>query len=754
MAGSVIVLFHGKLMKKAISLCCIALAMNGYSQNLRQRTADHYYSRLMYEKAAPIYAELAKKENASEEVIRRAADSYRQLNAPREAETWYEKLSTKPGASARDRYNYAQILLRNKKYEAAGFQMKRFYEEESTNSVGRRYVNAGKGYEQRFTADSSAFVVKNATSLNSPESEFAPSYLSKTALVYTSNKENHGANNKDFAWDNTSFLKLYEASIDTLSQAPGKPVRYAKKLEISYHNGPVCFSPDGKLMLLTRSSYDGNKLRKSGSDIVNLQLYYSEKKDDEWGELKPFPYNNKDYSFGQACFAPDGKTIYFVSDMPGSYGSTDIWKTHYAGETFEQPLNVGQEINTEGREMFPFADDGNLLFFASDGHLGLGGLDIHVASLGGNTSYVGNIGYPLNTNADDFGFIYNSRTLKGYFTSNRPGGKGKDDIYMVALKHAIVQHKRIKGHVYDLHTGRPVANSAVYLYNTAQVVIDSAWADEQGRYSFELKPDVKPGKVIASKNRYYRGGAVYKEDPADQDSVAIFLAPEYRLVCTVKNAATNETVSDVKIEIDYAVAGSSRDTLYYTGQDGTIAGRLPGKKIGDKLEAVIRFSKEGYLTMTRGLSMTLDTATLIVLNELLDARMYKPEKNGGLDKVIQINPIYFDLAKWDIRPDAAMELDKLVALMKENPSMVVELGSHTDCRASSTYNRILSDKRARSSAAYIVSKGIDKKRIQSKGYGESKLVNACECEGANISPCTESEHQANRRTEFVILSFR
>lgn len=741
-------------MKNIILLCCVALAINGHSQNLKQRTADQYYSKLAYEKAAPIYAELAKKKNASEEVIRRAADSYRQLNAPREAEKWYEKLSTKPGASANDRYNYAQILLRNKKYEAAGLQMKRFYEEVSTNSVGRRYVNAGKGYEERFKADSSAFVIKNAASLNSPESEFAPSYLSKTALVYTSNKENHGANNKDFAWDNTSFLKLYEASIDTQSQAPGKAERYAKKLEISYHNGPACFSPDGKLMLLTRSSYDGNKLQKSGSDIVNLQLYYSEKKEDEWGDLKPFPYNNKDYSFGQACFAPDGKTIYFVSDMPGSYGSTDIWKTRYAGGTFEQPLNAGQEINTEGREMFPFADDDNLLFFASDGHLGLGGLDIHVASLGGNTSYVGNIGYPLNTNADDFGFIYNTKTLKGYFTSNRPEGKGKDDIYMVELKHAILSQKRIRGHVYDLNTGRPVANSAVYLYNTAQALIDSARADEQGWYSFSLKPEAKPGKVRAHKDTYYSGEAAYREDPADRDSVAIFLAPKYSFVCTVRNGATHELMDGVKIEIDYAAAGSSRDTLYYTGQDGTIAGQLAGKKIGDKLEAVIRFSKPGYLTMTRDLNLTLDTVTLIVLNDVLDAQMHKPEKNGGLDKALQINPIYFDLAKWDIRPDAAIELDKLVKVMKENPSMVIELGSHTDCRASRAYNRVLSDKRARSSAAYIISRGIDQKRIYSKGYGESKLVNACECEGENISPCTEEEHQANRRTEFVILQFR
>lgn len=180
-----------------------------------------------------------------------------------------------------------------------------------------------------------------------------PVYYNKyTEIAYSSNKENHGSKNTEFALDNTNFLDIYKAKVDTAKLTTEKPERFDKSLKSSFHDGPIAFSPDGKTMILTRSSYFDDKLQKSKSNIVNVQMYYATKTNNIWGVLKPFPFNNREYNFGQACFAPNGKTVYFVSDMPGTVGNTDVWETIFDGTTFSQPKNLGQEINTEGEKCF------------------------------------------------------------------------------------------------------------------------------------------------------------------------------------------------------------------------------------------------------------------------------------------------------------------------------------------------------------------------------------------------------------------
>lgn len=736
-------------MTKNYFLLFCFLSLHCFSQSFKQKVADKYYNQLAFEKAAPLYAELATKNNTSTDVLRKAATSYRLLSKSLDAEIMYSKLILKPDATNSDVYNYAQVLRLNGKYKEADSQMKKIHSVDQSNTVAKRHANVDYDYIVSIKKDSMKFDVKNLLNLNSSESDFSPAFYNNyNEIVFSSNRENHGANNQEFAWDNTSFLDIYITKIDTATQTVDKPEKFDRSLKSTYHDGPISFSPDGKTMIVTRSNFYDKKLHKSSSNIVNVQMYYATKKSDNWGDLKPFPYNNKDYNFGHACFSLDGKTVYFVSDMPGTYGNTDIWETDFDGTNFTQPKNLGQQINTEGREMFPFVDDDNLLLFASDGFLGLGGLDIHIASVVGLPSYIGNIGYPINTNYDDFGLIYNTKTLKGYFTSNRSGGKGKDDIYSVKFKESLLG-STIQGVVYDNITKNRLSNSLIYLYDKNGNAIDSTITDSLGKFSLVGKRVNELSKIDARKSSYFDGHITPKSD--DAGIFNLYLDPKYKMICTVYDSKDNSLLDSVQVSLFHTIKSNNREFL--TDSLGKIFDELQEFKKGDEIEAVVRFEKKGYVTTLQDLSFKLDTSLVINLNEYLKTDLQKLEMGIDISKSININPIYFDVNKSVIRVDAALELDKIVTLMKENPTVVIELGSHTDCRASKEYNMKLSSRRAKSSADYIISKGISKSRIYGKGYGESKLLNRCECEEPRLSMCSEDEHQLNRRTEFVIVKF-
>jgi len=733
----------------AILLCLGALS--GRAQSLKENTANKYYNSLAYEKAAPMYAELAKKESASTGVIRRTADSYRLLGDMHTAETWYAKLVTKPDATAADHYNYAQVLLRNGKGDMATAEMGKVASTDQKNTVAARYRKAPANYDLEIRRDSSKFLVKNLEEINSRESDFSTSYLNSTTLVFASARENHGASNHQFAWDNTTFLDLYEAKIDTAQQTAETPERFVKGLKTKYHDGPVAFSPDGRTLVLSRNNYYERKLEKSTENTINIELYYAIKKaDGTWGELQPVPFNNKDYSVGHACFSPDGSSIYFASDMPGGFGQTDIWTSHYVNGKFDAPLNLGQEVNTEGREMFPFVDEDELLVFASDGHVGLGGLDLHMARLTSATPlYIGNVGYPINTNADDFALVYDAKILKGYFKSNREGGKGKDDIYAVKFQEPLPGDRELNGIVLDELTKEPIPLATVIISDGADKPLREIVADEYGKFHVKV-PKGTDFKVTARKEKYStRTTALIPFASVGPEPVEVLL-PKAEVVMQgiVRDGKTKERLKDVTITL-VNTETKEKETIVTTSA-GDFYRLLKDKKTGDKVSYSLVFKKQGYLTKSLFFTKEILTPDTVKIHEMLDITLHKLEVGADVAKMIDIKPIYFDLGKYNIRKDAAIELDKIVAIMKEYPSMVIELGSHTDCRSSYAFNMKLSDNRAKASAAYIVKKGINSTRIYGKGYGESKLLNGCACEGKVVSTCSEEEHQLNRRTEFII----
>ncbi len=470
-----------------------------------------------------------------------------------------------------------------------------------------------------------------------------------------------------------------------------------------------------------------------------------------WSKPKklPSPINTSAWET-HASLSPDGNTIYFTSNRKGGFGGMDIYKCEKKSDASWGPaVNLGAGVNTPFDEDGPFLlPDGKTLFFCSNGHQTMGGYDIFYSKCNNEGVWLRptNMGYPLNTTDDDL-FYSPIDSLNGYFASVRNDGYGNLDIYKVSvLKKKWV---KIAGIAQEKTTGEPISGSKITLINEAQEVIGQAVTDASGKFSFEA--DFNKNYIVVGKKEGYFDGSANALTYGEEATVNVFILldkiPELSFKTKITDVKTAQPLKDVNIQITDLLTGKNEQ--YITQSNGSCVKMLSDKKVGDSLNFRVKISKDGYVVKTVNFLYLISKPGEIVLNEAIG----KIEVGVDLAKLIEIKPIYFDLNKYNIRKDASIELDKIVSIMKQYPSMVIELGSHTDCRGNAASNISLSDKRAKASAAYIVSKGIAQNRITGKGYGESKPVNKCECEGSRMVPCTEEEHQMNRRTEFIIVKF-
>jgi outer membrane protein OmpA-like peptidoglycan-associated protein len=410
-------------------------------------------------------------------------------------------------------------------------------------------------------------------------------------------------------------------------------------------------------MYFTRNNFNNGKKGKDANKITLLKIYKATLKEGKWNNAQELPFNNDNYSVAHPTLSADEKTMYFASDMPGTYGQSDIWKVALnADGSFGTPENLGVAINTEGKESFPVITNENELYFATDGHPGIGGLDIFMAGMNADGSFKKpiNIGAPANSPQDDFAYLIDTKTRKGFLTSNREGGKGYDDIYKFLETRKLVCEQVLSGVVTDLETGEILANTKVTLLDDKFNTIKEAFSDDKGFYTFDVE---------CGKSYYIR---------AEKE---LYETKEQKVTIPTSNGKT-----DFPIQLE--------------------------KKV-------------------------------------------KPVTVGDdLAKAFGIKIIYFDLDKWNIRPDAALELEKILDVMKQYPNMKIDVRSHTDSRQTHKYNEKLSDRRAKSTVAWLVTNGVDASRLIGKGYGETLLVNKC-TDGVK---CSEEEHQANRRSEFIITA--
>lgn len=638
-----------------IVACIASLSMSG--QKLKETKADKQYAKFAYVDAIKTYERMFSKGYKSQDMLEKLGDSYYFKADLDNAAKWYGELfGFTQDVTPEYYYRYSQSLKSTKDYIKADAMLAKF-NEKSGNDLRAKLANSQKDYLAQIKKNSGRYTIENA-GINSQYSDYGSAfYMNK--IVFASARDTGGLGTRKHAWTGESFTNLYSA--DIADQATlSSPVKFAKNINSKFHEATPVFTKDGKTVYFTRNNFIDGKKGKDTRKSTLLKLYKATLDGDQWSNITELPFNSNQYSVAHPALSGDEKTLYFASNMPGTLGQSDLFKVEVKSDgNFGTPTNLGNIINTEGRETFPMVTSDGELYFASDGHPGLGGLDIFVAKaeVDGTYKKVVNVGEPLNSSHDDFAFLINDKTRLGYVTSNREGGLGGDDIYKFKETKKLECEQFLSGVVTEKETGLPLANTKVTLSDANYKMLKETTTDKDGKFDF--------GKVVC-------------------------------------------------------------DAKYY-----------------------IKSEKSEYNTVEIPTITTDESGKIIVPIELEKAK--KPVQPGDdLAKAFGIKIIYFDLDKSFIRDDAAIELAKILDVLEQNPTMEIDVRSHTDCRQTAKYNLALSDRRAKSTMVWLISKGIDKSRLTGKGYGESQLVNNCGCEPTNESNCTEDQHQANRRSEFII----
>lgn len=721
------------------------LFCNAQSNTLKN--ANKHFEKFEFKSAAGLYEKVLKKNNSINEAIHNIAFSYYKINDLHNAEKWFAKAVILNDAKPEEFLLYAEILEENNQNEEAKKWFIKYNSLTGKDNIGKRYIES-LTHMSDYYEDSANYKISLVKELSSSGSDFSPCYY-KNGILYVSERDHDKFSTSEFMWDRSHYLDLYYAEFDNRETPTFKKEHpFNSKLNSKYHEGPVALNKDQNFIVFTRNNFYQNKTQLSKDGINKLKLFYDEYKNGKWQKIQNFPFNSNDYSCGHPALTANGKTMYFVSDMPGSIGGTDIWKSNFENGNWSKPENLGNTINTEGNEMFPILVNDSVFYFSSNGLGGLGGLDIFTMPYNlGKFGALKNIGAPINSNHDDFGLIYNSQNSTGFFTSNRENKEGgSDDIYFFKK-----QAYTLIVNVIDHNTNKPLPNGAVaYSLNGKKYNLVT---NDKGKAKIILNPESTYSFVSSYRCYLDKQMTISSTDNNAKKNLELtipMIPIVYTVVAVVYDNESKLIIPETQIKIQNPNNSNTTLKAGLTNLKGSISETIQPLNDKFELKLEITLNKKNYLAKTEIFESVFGNEPVITIPLYMDKIAIGTE----VGKLIDIKPIYFDLDKALIRSDAAAELDKMVKVMQENPGIVIELGSHTDCRAVAKYNMQLSDKRAKASADYIISKGIDKKRIYGKGYGETQLLNNCACEGANTNNCSEEQHQLNRRTEFKIVKIK
>ncbi len=629
-------------MKKTLSFLLTGFAFSLLwsgctTYNLKK--ANREYDSFNYTTAIEGYKKVLKSKTIDAAQIK-LADSYRLTNNSLKAEEVYAEVVKIKDIDPVYYFHYAKALINNGKRDVAKIWLGKYLQAKPNDGLAKMISEANEN-PASITAEDGLFKIEMA-GIDGLSSCFGA--LERKDEIVFSGQKTVGIGGKKDEWSGDSYYDIY-----TAKKAGGgwsKPQDIEGAINGPYHEGPATFNKAGDEMYFTRSNYFKKKLKASSKSENNLKIFKAKLVNGKWEGNEEMPFNSDEYSVGHPSLSSDGKIIYFTSDMPGGQGASDIYFSKWDGGKWSKPESMGTEINTAGKECFPYShEEDSSFYFSSDGNISLGGLDIFKCKWDGSKwGTPVNIKAPLNSQKDDFALSMKADGKSGYLSSNRGG---EDRIYEWAQIPPIDPVYYTEGTVTDKATGKPLPGAKVLFKNMDDGTEEFVTTDENGKYKYEIKPN-KHYDIVASKD------------------------------------------------------------LYFVKKDKVF---VPKSKLGE--------------------SVTKDLALEPII----------------IDKPIVIENIYYDVAKWDIRPEAALELDKLVQFLKDNSKINIELSSHTDCRASDQYNLSLSEKRAKSAVDYLITKGIEAARLKAKGYGESKLLNKCD-DGIT---CSDEEHQLNRRTEIKVL---
>ncbi|MBK9285553.1 MAG: OmpA family protein [Sphingobacteriaceae bacterium] len=721
--------------------CTLFFPVFYFAQTRDLKKANKYFSTQAYSQAIPHYEKAYLKDSSNKSILTNLGDCYRLTNNASGQLKCYGGLVRTGNAELIHKLYYGQALMES----GRGDEAKTYFEQYTADERGKELASSFEKMKM-YTKNMDAYSVESV-SYNSTNADFC-AVLFNSTVVFASTRNQTKWINKKHAWTNNNYLNLY--TTEKSSGIDLKPKEFMGNLNSKYNDGPVCFSADFNTLYFTRNNY--NKKAVSSDGTYKLKIFEATMNVNGLERVTELDFNNNDFNCAHPSISADGNTLYFASDMPGGRGGMDIYKVVKESDTaWSAPVNLGDKVNTPGNEVFPFIASNNLLYFASNGHDGLGGLDIYETKIkDGKAGRIYNMGQPVNSKDDDFGLFLGPDNKVGYISSNRKNGGMDDDIYDLTILREVKRGKEVKFITKDKDSGELLANTLI------QFNEDTIRTNESGEFDTTVEEDMLY-KLAVDKPDYYKFQDSVSTQTSSEDSFTKELLlekdPKLALVGIVSDVKTGKPLDGVKMTIKELPSNDAFDT-YTTTAEGDYRKAISGKKLGDKISYSVKLEKDKYVTKELIFIYDIKSPGDIKLNESIDMKMGQAMVGMDLAKMIDIKPIFFDLGKFNIRKDAAVELDKVVNTMKEYKNMYIELGSHTDCRGAAKANMSLSDKRAKASAKYIIKQGIESARIKGKGYGESKLLNDCKCEGKVQSKCSEDEHAANRRTEFIITKMK
>jgi outer membrane protein OmpA-like peptidoglycan-associated protein/tetratricopeptide (TPR) repeat protein/protocatechuate 3,4-dioxygenase beta subunit len=827
------------------------------------KKADRSFNDLSYAQAVKHY-EKAFEEGATDvHAQRRLAESYRKLRDFQNAVKWYAKVCASPEARTVDLYRYAEALRGNGRYEEADIWLDQYGRTTTADSRVKRQSGAADKVpillvDPIFEGDAQAMMG------NSEFSDMAPVQFGD-ALVFASARPLEGKTKRKYAWDDTPFLDLYQAAVGS-GGTLGAITPFSEDLNTRYHESDPTFSADGKEMYFTRNSYYQGRTTEGEDGVNNLQIHRALLQDGKWVGQEPFAYNNEEYSMGHPNLAADGSKLYLTSNMPGGMGGTDIYVCEkQADGTWGALTNMGPAINTEGDEMFPRSYGKHTLFFSSDGQQGMGGLDLFMTDLKNDAEHqIINLGSPINSMFDDFAVALAPDGSDGYFTSARPGGAGRDDLYAFTLDHPFKEQVTLYGRVIDKVGRLAVKGVVVSVLDASGRELRRAITDEKGEYEITMVPQKAtlrshfadgPVVLVPIEQRLFemehpelpemavevlkkwefigdgsylkefgengpedlsakplvtvRGDVVDKMDGrplkgimvnvldpegrvlrsavtdkygqyqvtmrhgqnslqarfADGDAVVVPVdpalfrsaAPSLPTIALevglkdgswahIADATTGEPMQDVDVIVTNLRSGGTEMLQGRTDENGYLKALTPNGSIADLAGHEVFISKDGFFPRGFRVSEVKGEDAVHTISREMQVKLEPIREGADIRKALDMDPIYFDYKKAEIRTEAEDVLEMVAFIMNNSDGMEIELAAHTDSRASDAYNTDLSQQRANAARDFLIDRGVVPERIKAVGHGESRLINGC----ADGVDCDEDEHQMNRRTEFIV----
>lgn len=621
-----------------------------FGQQTKLDKANLYYSSFSFTKSINLYESLIASGSKSAEIYEKLGNSYYAQSNYELAKNSYDLLfDLTESISVDTYYKFISVLRSQQEYKRAEMlytKMITVYPEE------KREKEVFSVTPSILTSDSIKITISDA---NSKYSDFKASYLGKDNVVFTSSRDTKKLFSKKSTWNNDSYTELYKTNIND-NGSLGAPVKLKGGVNKFYNESSAVFTADGLTMYFTRNNYIASRVSTDSLGNMLSKIYKAKFDGKKWGDIEELPFNSNEFNCAHPALSPEEDYLYFSSDMPGSLGESDIYRVSIKDSDFGQPENLGSNINTKGRDTFPFVSSDGILVFSSDYRDGLGGLDLYYVDLNSTSKRIYSFSDPINSPSDDFGLIYKKDQGTGFLTSNRKeGGIGSDDIYQ--FEGLVLPKTQDVTLVFQTNKGTPLLGTTSIILNRVN--------------GTSLK------SIVGKNNKL--------------------------------------TLLDVDTTKDYAFGVSNTNYESLSTRIGYKGKDIITITLSEKAPQPLGDIPSGYSSKGSGINIKLDI-------------------------------IYFDYDSPKITNASASKLEKVAAIMKQYPSLEIEIVGHTDSTGSVSYNQLLSERRANFTKKWLIDNGISSNRMTTKGLGESTLMNGCNAK----SKCTEQQHNQNRRVEFII----